>query len=51
MQHLVAWTSSYEPLIKSENSEWKTNAAGFKVSLRNLKILFNTYVKFLYLKR
>ena len=33
MQHLVAWTSSYKPLVKKENVAWKTNAAGFKVVL------------------
>lgn len=32
MQHLVAWTSQYAPLIL--NPGWKTNGAGFKVNSR-----------------
>ena len=32
MQHLVAWTSQYDPL--AQNPGWKTNAAGFKVNSR-----------------
>ena len=32
MQHLVAWTSQYNPL--SGNPGWKTNGAGFKVNSR-----------------
>jgi proprotein convertase subtilisin/kexin type 1 len=32
MQHLVAWTSQYDPL--ASNVGWKTNAAGFKVNSR-----------------
>ena len=44
MQHLVAWTSSFEPLVKKTNAEWKTNGAGFKVPISvnrdKIKILF-----------
>ena len=32
MQHLVAWTSQYAPLVL--NPGWKTNGAGFKVNSR-----------------
>ncbi len=32
MQHLVAFTSQYNPL--NENPGWKTNGAGFKVNTR-----------------